>query len=102
MRELSLRTLPKPVAVEDLSEDDREILESVSTVPLPVLRVRVFWGIELSKPNRSFTDGPICWNAVARCVGPRPSLMRRAFRCRPLRVWSIGGAPWFLEAECCT
>jgi hypothetical protein len=24
--------LPKPVAIEDLSEDDREILESVSTV----------------------------------------------------------------------
>ena len=37
-------SLPKPVAVEDLSMDDREILESVCAIPTGsplVLRVRV-------------------------------------------------------------
>ncbi|KAN0130748.1 Sulfate transporter family domain containing protein [Lactarius tabidus] len=62
-----LRTLPEPVEIEDyLRTTERS------------------W-------SRSFTDGPICWNAVTRRVGMRRSLMRRAFRCRPLRVWSLVG-----------
>lgn len=39
--------IPKPMAIEELSEDDREILESVSTECFPVLRVRVFLGAEV-------------------------------------------------------
>ena len=51
--------IPKPMAIEELTEDDREILESVSPASPLVLRVRV--PSELTrKPNRSFTDGLIC------------------------------------------
>ena len=87
----------RPVAIEDLSLEDREILESVSggaTGGLLLFPPLSFFFAQGRGPSeadssvyRSFRVTTVSWNAVERRVGTRRSLTRRAFRCRPLRVW---------------
>jgi hypothetical protein len=88
---------PKRVAIEELSSDDKEVLESVSLYgskwgdclhDSSRAELTVAWCARAPvHPSRSYKEvGRAFRNAVARRAGTRPSLTKRGFRCHRLRA----------------
>ena len=86
---------PPPVAIDDLSYEHKEILESVSVLSSAILYAE---SRELTiasarpraplHPNRSYKEvGRAYRNAEARRAGTRPSLMKRGYHYHRLRAW---------------
>jgi hypothetical protein len=98
---------PPPMAIEDLSVADKEILQSVSIVseegegggnccyPPHLARISprkltaCFPACALVRPTRSYKEvAPASRNAVEKRAGMRPSLTKRGFHCHRPRAWS--------------
>jgi len=97
---------PAPVAIEDLSSEDKEILQSVSPVPEEGMQEEavtvssphlapIHSELTLAcacapiRPTRSYKEvAPVSRNAVERRADTRPSLMKRGFHYHRPRAWS--------------